>query len=191
MSKYHDDSSAASDPGLLRLSRTRLYQIYPNTGLLGKLNIKSPGQRNFEEMLDEHMQLGDSRAATVFSLQPFLVAAYSDELDCSILLSFPSQAASRIGALAIGHRLLTVNTYFSGANVARDLWNGERSYHRYVNFFPVIADFFSRNSERIEHRKLQIGEEEWARCHDCGTEYHRRNPGRFRSGNPKMSHVPA
>jgi hypothetical protein len=190
VSRYHDDRTRASDPGRIRLSRARLARLEPPAaGLPPELARRFSSRAQFEDMLDEHMQVGDSRAACVVSVEPLLVAAYTDELDCVAVLHFPCWLAAEHG-LKVGDRLLTVNTYFSGNRVAPDLRRGPRQMRRYWNFYPVVADFFSDDTRRIEQRKEEIDEEEWQRCAEMGAEYLANFPGRWRSGSPFWSSQP-
>jgi hypothetical protein len=140
-------------------------------------------------MLDEHLQLGDSRAACVISIAPLVVAAYTDELDCIALLNFPAWLVED-HALKTGGRLITVNTYMRGSCVVPDLAPGPRQLRRYINFYPVIAEFFSDNVQRIAARKAEIAEEEWARCQQMGGEYLQRHPNHWRNGSPFWSAQP-
>jgi hypothetical protein len=148
------------------------------------------GGGQFEEMLDEHLRLGDSRAACVLSLDPLLVAAYTDELDCVAMLCFPLLLVEE-EELKLGSRLLTINTYQTGKKAVPDLVPGPQSLNRYANFFPVIAEFVSDDHSRIAMRKAEISEEEWLRCQRMGSEYRRRFPKRWRNGSPLRSLTPA
>jgi tetratricopeptide (TPR) repeat protein len=140
-------------------------------------------------MLDEHLRVGDSRAACVISINPLLVAAYTDELDCVALLVFPAWLVDEHD-LKIGDRLLTVNTYSRGQRIVPDLDVGPRQQRRWVNFYPVIAEFVSDDGERIRKRKSEIDEEEWTRCDQMGRESLRRYPNRWRNGSPFWSAQP-
>ena len=94
MTRYHDASTVASDPLALRLDRRRLRRVHPD-GLWSRLRGH---RRERTEELDEHMSFEDSRAAVTLSLDPLLVAAYTDELGCSVVLEF--------GPVAIGPAVL-------------------------------------------------------------------------------------
>jgi hypothetical protein len=191
MSKYHDDRSRASDPGCISLSLKRLMRLegrQPEVRSWWKwLQVNSGGQ--FEEMLNEHLRLGDSRAACVMSVEPLLVAAYTDELDCIAMLSFPSWLAEEHG-LSVGSRLLSVNTYMRGRGIAPDLVLGTHQLDRFTNFYPIIADFLSEEHQRIAQRKNEISEYEWDRCTRLGNEHLRTFPNRWRNGYPRYSSEP-
>jgi hypothetical protein len=189
MSKYHDDETAASDPGQIRLSDAKLRQFHPE--FYGFRSLFTRLAKGSRELIAEHMQLGDSRAAVVISLDPFLVGAYTDEMDDSAVLRFDATLRSQYPGFRVGSRLLTVNTYSRGGRLVPDLINGRASYHRYCNFFPIIAEFVSDDLDRIEIRKKQIGEAEWRRAQSAGADYLQRNRGRTRDGRPKYSMKPA
>jgi hypothetical protein len=181
MSKHHDDTTAASDPGGVTLSDQKLRLLHPE--LFGLRSIFHKNARHYREVIAEHMLLGDSRAAVVMSAYPLLVAAYSDDLDCAAVLLFHSRLTD-LYRLDVGARLLTVNTYERGDAVAPDLWRGPAAASPWTNFMPVIADFVSDDSGRIEYRKRQISAREWRRAWECGEEYRRRNPLSARDGRP-------
>src|SRR5262249_15214702 len=152
VSRFHDDRTAASDPGRIRLSRERFRRLEPLSARLpSEFARRFASREQFEEMLDEHLQVGDSRAACVMSVEPLAVAAYTDELDCVVLLRFPAWLVEE-HALETGDRLLTVNTSSRGQRVVPDLVPGPRRFRRYVNFYPVIAEFFSDDLRRIAER---------------------------------------
>ncbi|HEX5105458.1 MAG TPA: hypothetical protein VFV87_16685 [Pirellulaceae bacterium] len=191
MSKYHNDNSHASDPGQFALAPHRFRRLEPAArGLTGWLWRQFWDGRSFEELLDEHLNLGDTRAAMVVATQPLVVAAYTDELDCVALLGFPEWLVGEF-ALRPGTRLLTVNTYETGDQVMSDLVPGPEDTQNYVNFFPVIADFFSDDQDRIVPRKAQIDEREWRRCQAMASEALERCQGRWRNGSPLYSFRPA
>jgi hypothetical protein len=191
VSRYHDDRTHASNPGRVRLSRERLLRLEPASAEFpDHLASRYASREEFEEMLAEHLAGGDSRAACVVTLRSFLVAAYTDELDCIVLLRFPRLLATEHG-LQAGDRLLTVNTYARGTRFASDLVPGTRQLGRWVNFYPVIAEFLSEDKQRIERRKAEIAESEWRRCAAMGVRYLREFPGRWRNGSPFWSVRPA
>lgn len=172
MSKYHDDSTAASNPGCARLSDAKLREIEPSlfeprTFKCGPLCEVDHPAAEMRERIAEHLELGDSRAAVVVSTRPLVVAAYSDDLDAAALLWFPPTFVSKY-QLAVGSRLLTVNTYGDVRGdggvpfYAVDLVPGPQR-RAWSNFSPLIADFLSDDLDRIEARKRSIDEAEWQR----------------------------
>jgi hypothetical protein len=173
----------------MRLARERL-KSWPRAGSAFAALERWLFGDKVADKLDEHLQIGDSRAAVVVSRTPLLVAAYTDELDCVALLGFPAQFLDRFG-LNVGTRLLTVNTYWAMPQVAADLSAGPAELGRFQNFYPLIAEFLSDDSARIARRKAEIGEPEWERCLALGREYLTRRPGLARDGSPFHSARPA
>lgn len=185
MSRYHDDRTVASDPGGLRLSKKKVDVFRGGIGFLERQAIAP------DQLLNEHLTSGDSRAAIVMQTSPdVLVAAYTDELDCVAMLQFP-QFVKMFRPLDVGDHLLTVNTYTSGLMPASDLIQGPGSHRRYSNFHPLIAEFLSDDLDRIERRKQEIQPGEWERTYLLAVEYAGIQGWRFRDGNPFRSGKPA
>jgi hypothetical protein len=189
-----DDRTQASDPGGIRLDHEKMRRFHPElytpSGLFKLIGKLSPNQLFWRKRNEEHLQHGDSRAAVVMSVDPLLVAAYTDEMDCVALLSFPPELVAEYG-LQVGTRLLTVNLYGRGGPLMRDLQNGPASYRRYSNFRPYIAEFLSSDYDRIEARKAGIEESEWVRAEAMGREYLAKNGPRARDGRPMRCARPA
>ncbi len=176
MSKYMDDSTRASDPGGITTSDDMLKRFHPEiyttwARLLGSLPevfpiYLLPRSSRWRDVIDEHMRFGDSRAALVMSVEPLLVAAYTDELDCVVLLRFDSWVTDH-HELQVGDRLLTVNTYAAPSQVkpAQDLIFGPAQFGQWVDYWPIIADFITEDSALVEARKAKIPEDEWERAH--------------------------
>jgi hypothetical protein len=171
MSKYHNDATRASNPGSVSLSMEKLAALEPEllterTFKCGPLCDVDHPSKEMIERAEEHLKLGDSRAALVVSVNPLLVAAYSDDLDATAILAFPAKFVEAYH-LQPGTRLLTVNTYqelrdrrTKAMLYAVDLIPGP-DRRRWSNFSPFIADFVSDDSEQIEARKRAIPEGEW------------------------------
>lgn len=194
MSEFHDDRSSASHRVRIGLSDEKLKRLDPVLYGAESLSFRKRwGQRELDaqetrRMIAEHMHTGDSRAAVVVSLEPLIVAPYTDEMDCVVLLSFPLYLAREMN-LKLGARLLTVNTYGRGKRLMPDLSNGPLSYQRYHNFYPIIAEFVSDDLETIEARKRAIDESEWERALRMGeSRLHSGQPPR--DGKPTASSKP-
>lgn len=184
MAKYQAEEPAASDPGHCELSIPRLLRVEPALrGWRGFYWKFFHVGMDYEKQLDRHLYLGDSRPACVMSLEPLLVAAYSDDLDCVVMLKYPSFLIEE-HQLKVGSHLLTINSYFEGKRVARDLTPGPNQHGPWTNFYPMIAEFFSDDGARIAERKAEITEEEWDRCQALGELYLEKFPGRFRNASP-------
>jgi hypothetical protein len=196
MSEFHDDRSFASDAQPISLSDAKLRRLEPD--LYGwrawfsktRWGLRQLTAREARRMLAEHLRLGDTRAAVVVRTDPLTVAAYTDEQDAVLLLRFPQFLAVEHD-LAAGSRLLTVNTYALGKRMMPDLVEGPATTRRYVNFFPVIADFVSDDLDLIDRRKRAIPEAEWRRTAHFA-KLRLSEPGvTFRDGRPLRSNRPA
>jgi hypothetical protein len=184
-----ENTSVASDPGRLWLSNAKLRRLRPDLfGLVAFLkNLILPvSERRY---LAEQLQHGDSRAAVVASIDPLLVAAYTDELDCVAMLRFPDAFAEEYG-LTVGSRLLTVNTYGEFPDYQEDLILGPNLIERWTGFHPVIAEFVSNDMGRIIARKTAISEAEWQRTRNLAAEYLASKPGVARDGRPIYAFLP-
>jgi phage FluMu protein Com len=185
----------ASDPGNVSLSREKLEVLYPNfftsSGLLMRLWKSLAGSAPFSpSAIDKHLRFGDSRAAVVVSVSPLLVAAYSDERDCVVMLKFSEELVATYH-LKPGSRLMTVNTYMQGPKrPVADLIEGPLSRGNWHNVIPMIADFLSDDRGTIESRKQAIRDEEWQRTAMLGAEYMQKKPGKARDGRPLDSWKP-
>ena len=184
-SPYMSNEAAASDPGGVPLDPRRLRQLSPSLFGAGSL---IPGRAIARKSLEAHLWNGDSRAAVVLSIQPLLVAAFSDDFDAVVVLRFDRPPLDC--PVQVGSRLLTVNTYYRGGAVARDIIPGPYGSGAWANFHPVIADFVTADPARVERRKAAIGEPEWVRAWNLG-QYHLVNqPGQVRDGAPHRSGRP-
>ena len=134
---------------------------------------------------------GDSRAAVVITTSPLLVAVYTDEIDCVVLLRFSERFVSEY-SLEPGSRLVTVNLYEdSEGSYQTDLNPGPNSTERYGNFVPLIADFLTDDVERLSERKAEIDEDEWHLAEELGQAYLRKKVARPRDGRPFWCFLPA
>ncbi len=189
-----DDTTSASDPGQITLSHEKLRVLRPDLyGIAGVWEFIAAffrlgwPQRIY---IEEQLQCGDSRAAVVVSVNPLLVAAYTDELDCIAMLRFPDEFVRRY-RLSIGSRLLTVNCYGNSPNFDPDLILGPQLIQRWTGFHPLIAEFLTDDYDRVQARKNDITENEWQRAFTMGTEYIKVRPGVARDGRPVYSSIPA
>lgn len=165
-------TSTASNPGFFNLSHEKLARLHPELlpggGIWHWLCHWVGNPRDTVKEIAYCLHEGDCRAAIVVSLEPLLVAAYSDEFDGVVLLRFPPQLAA-IHHLAVGERLLTVNNYIQSlATRQTDIRRGERSTGQFTGFIPLIADFLTDDSQRLSEIKQKIGEDEWVRAHALG-----------------------
>ncbi len=111
MSKFFHDTTFASLPGGLVLSRKRLAEFKSRLDFLDR--YFGMGRMFPPERFEEHLQLACACAALVMTVEPkLLIAVYSDDLDAVALLEYPQALVARHG-LTPGQRLLSINSYFA------------------------------------------------------------------------------
>ena len=182
--RYMDNTSAASDPGGITIDPARLRRLSPSLFGVGGL-FRGPRRA----ALQEYLWNGDSRAAVVMRLEPLLVASYSDDFDAVVMLRFDRPPTDL--HLAVGTRLLAVNTFRPGGVVAGDIVRGPLATQGWANVHPIIADFVCANPDRVERRKAMIGEDEWQRTWQLGQQHLATRPHLARDGAPHRSVKPA
>ncbi|MBQ7380815.1 MAG: hypothetical protein IJW69_01885 [Clostridia bacterium] len=113
---------------------------------------------------------GDTQPAIVVSVNPLLIAAYSDEMDAVVMLRFPMEFVEKYN-LSVGSRLTTSNVYFTGNQFASDIFVGKNYCQRYVDFVPIVQLFIGKQDEKI-HEKIQLFSEDiWNTVADKATQY--------------------
>ncbi len=178
-------------PGKFRLSRERLRVLQPDffgwRGCLWKSFYKLLWRNSPQVQLEEHLIYGDCRAAAVVEISPLLVAAYSGELDCVVLLRFPDHFVGDY-QLAVGKKLLTSNCYHDAVDFSGDWTQGpKKKPNRWTLFHPVIVDFLTDDKERLAYCKSLVEKDEWKRAFKMGLEYKSKHPGVARHGYPFRS----
>lgn len=135
------------------------------------------------------IKTGDIQPAVVISLSPFLVAAYSEEMDCVSMLHFPERMLDAY-VLIEGSRLITANAYRTGQRYARDLIQ-PAGKSLFSNMHPVIVDFIASDLSAVSDYTFSIPEWMWLRATELGVAYVSKMPECYRSGNPRISYKPA
>jgi len=128
----------------------------------------------------------------VVQTKPLLVACYCDDLDGVCLLRFRDSLAD-LYKLNVGTRLLTVLNSHVGTKYHRPVWDviqGNHAVPRYINFWPLIAEFLSDEHEKIELRKTRILDSEYERCWELAQIHLSRHQGMARIGRPDKSMIP-
>lgn len=164
MSQTPRDDTSATPPGTLGLSRDKLRRLqpellYPLRWWLARKRMIAGHKRGRKYLLthvQEHLMLGAANPALVVSLKPLRIAAYTSDLDCVALLHF-APGFARDYQLAVGQRLLSINTYAArDKGIAADLREGPGATGRWGNFAPYIAEFLSDDTAAIEGCKLRL-----------------------------------
>lgn len=152
---------------VLALSEERLQRLQPRlldaAGWVGEADRLS-----WIDSIRQTLAQGDSRAAVVVDAAHSVVASYTDELDCAVLLQFDT-AFGLVHGWQNGTRLLSVNAYFSrDKGLAPDLQPGPSETGRSGNVWPLVADLLTDDHERLRERKRLISEDEWNRAGQLG-----------------------
>ena len=182
--------ATASDPGGLRVSMKKLELLHPELFIdSAPINVIQP-----IASAAYHLLFADANPGIVASIRPeLIVSAYSGDIDCVVLLRFPSQAADQLIAehgLKPGQRLISLNSYRDDPNIAPDLVPGPR-YSNWTNYNPWIAEFLADDRERIADLHEQINEGFWQRCREMTVAAVKKRPLRPRDGRPLRSAKPA
>jgi hypothetical protein len=172
----------------LKFSEQKFRKIDPGWykgGLLNTfLSLIGAGLKSQIQSLSEQLAQGDSNPAVVVQLSPLLVAAYSPDLDCVVLLKFEAWVAQEY-KLEVGSQLITVNAYMERSmGVPADVKPGPNDDGQFGAFIPIIADFVTDDVETLDTRRAQINEEEWSRVRELGEEALARKPLLVRDGRP-------
>ncbi|MGO9469836.1 MAG: hypothetical protein ACLQVF_37510 [Isosphaeraceae bacterium] len=119
----------------VHLSDTRLKKLRPDLyetrgNLVGWLDRTIGNRATLVFCIRDHLRNGDSRSAVVLSLEPLMIAAYAEGLDCIALLHFPEFLAHDYD-LHVRDRLLSVNRYTLGGPIAADLEWGALSSNKF------------------------------------------------------------
>ena len=181
-----DSNSFTASPRSISLSLSKLDKFKDQLSPMDKLIAKF---KYSPDKLDNYLKNGDSQAAVVLqTYNTLIVAAYSSELDSVALLQFPVSIAKQYD-LAVGDRLLTINSYHQGKKRAVDLQQGADSTTRYHNFYPLIADFLSEDDAAIESIKRQIKDSDWEKVLKMGHTKMMQKGVVPRNGSPYASHI--
>jgi hypothetical protein len=182
--------SNASNPGWFALSDEKLKQLhpelYPGGGVWYWMERHYGTPERIRSEIAWCLQQGDCRAAVVVSLEPLLVAAYSDEFDAVVVLRFPSRLAA-CHDLSHGTRLITVSNYERSISRQTDFRLGPQATKSWTGFYPLIAEFLTDDREAIARVRGQIHEDEWTRTEKLGNEARQRTWPSTRDGRPRYA----
>ncbi len=193
---FVDRSTQAEIHGGLMLSDRKLRQFHPELyGLRSMLyrlfNIGSEcSAHEIRQLVREHLMHGAINPAVVVSIQPLVIAAYAEDLDCVVMLDFDESLVEQHN-LSRGRRLLSVNTFMhmSDRELGDDLTWGPNHTNMWGNACPFIAEFLSDDDETIRVKLRQIPEEAWQRTRELASDWQLRRSCRPRDGRPLLSHI--
>lgn len=127
----------------------------------------------------QFMREGDVQPAVVISLDPLLVACYSDELDAVTVQYLPSELIPKL-KLKMYSKLLTVNGY--GKRPTKDVTLGPNALGNYASVASIIADLYTDDTLRLNTLKNAFEEEWWNHTVNLGRKYLEDHPGMARNG---------
>lgn len=131
--------------------------------------------------IQRRISYGDTQPAVVVSENPFIVAAYSDEMDAVVLLKFPVILA-QINGIKLHDKLVSVNGYGRDNEIAHDIFVGENYLGNWTDFIPLIGDLLSDDTDRLNQHKSNIPEFLWDYVRMLGENYWRDHKDLVRSG---------
>lgn len=183
-----NDAFVATHEGHIPVDEARVRAMEPS------LFVRAEGQeealrQSWQLRIPEHLSLGDACAALCLSVDPLIVAAYSEDMDCVAIVELPG-VLREVASFSVGQRMVTVNLYSSIAEgLAPDLIPGPHDSGVWGNFSPYIAEAFSSDEEAVKRRKESIPDAQWERL-DAAVQ--RRHPiARVRDGRPTRAYLAA
>jgi hypothetical protein len=183
--------SSASNPGAMMLSQIRLAALYPLFNDPQFWVRQGITREAFLADTAHHLYKGDARAALVVDAAAGVVCAYSDDLDCVVLLQFDPALAMAHG-WKDGTRLLSVNFYEpKEQTTATDLTPGPGVDTYWGNVAPLIADLLTDDTAALAAAKANILDAEWQRALEMGQQLWRARAVIPRDGRPLTSGRPS
>jgi hypothetical protein len=173
----------------MTLSDERLHRLQPK--LFDMTRWASQADRDsWVEAIRDTLVRGAHRAAVVVDAADSVVACYTNELDCVVLLQFEA-GFGLVHGWQNGTRLLAVNSYVArDQGIATDLQPGPGDTGRFGNVWPLIADLLTDDQAVMAARKRAIIEAEWERTGQLGRSK-LAEAGTPRDGRPLGSRQPA
>ena len=201
--RRRENFTASTHPARLKLSRRLLQNVEPEFQgarlRYWQEQDRQNGTSRIEGTLESlaiHLDRGDARAALVAAVSPeLLVAAYTDELDCVVMLRFP-QDLVELYDLEVGTPLITCNFYQkTDYGVALDLTPGSEARQRWDTFYPLIGSFLSSDDDRLVQLEQEISDKEWDRTQELADDWFKRfdegDAWPARDGSPLRSKEPS
>lgn len=169
------------NPGLFDVNRKKVKKLYPYSTSLNVM-LNGPAAERIDGIIKQ-MNDGDLSTGIVMSMEPLLVACFSQDFDAVALYCYPTELGTKMGWSA-GRRLLTVNWYdgYGKMKKNKDIDRGPRSNDKFKTFGPLVAELYTDNSERIARKKSEIPEEMWQYTEALGRQYMAAHPGVAREG---------
>ncbi len=146
--------------GNVKLSEEKFRQVRDEIlkiSFIGKIQYNGRFQR-----INEIMMKGDTQPAVVYSVNPLIISAYSDEMDGVVFLEFPDELVEMYN-LYEGMRLVTSNGYDYGFKVAKEISASVGYKKRYADFIPIVQLFLTDSENYAMGRTELFDEKMWDR----------------------------
>ena len=178
--RFTNANSFAGEPGRLMISKKNWQKILSAYQLSFWQKIAVNINR---KKVQECLCYGDTQPAVVVSVSPFVVAAYSDEMDAVVLLLFP-EALAKQHDVKLYDKMVSVNTYLRHNMIAHvhDIFVGKDFSRQYSDFRPLIGDLLSSDSEMIKLHKSHVPQYMWDYVKSLGEDYLRKHSNLIRKG---------
>ena len=174
------------DHGLFEVSDAMLRRVRPDLyhwlSRFHQTMYDLSGMYTRRDLIKEHAWLGSIQPGMVVSAELGRVAAYSRELDCVVMLNYAPKFLADFG-LGEGSRLLAI-TYYSMEPKNDDLTFGPNRNAAWKDFLPIVVDFLTGDTDRLEEQKELIPETLWNRAWELGRKRLRTHPDLWRDGRP-------
>lgn len=164
-------------PGRFTVNNRKLKALRPN--LFKFSNFMFGNSMDAKPYTLKQMREGDVQPAVVMSLDPLLVACYSDELDAVTIQYLPKELITKLN-LQMYSRLLTVNSY--GPRPNKDITLGPKALGNYASIATIIADLYTDDYQRLNSLKASFEEEWWNHTISLGRQYMESHPNMARNG---------
>lgn len=164
-------------PGCFQVNNKKLKALRPNLFKLSHFMFGN--SMDHKPFTLQFMREGDVQPAIVISLDPLLVACYSDELDAVTVQYLPSELIPKL-KLQMYSKLLTVNGY--GKRPTKDVTLGPKALGNYASVTSIIADLYTDDTLRLNTLKNAFEEEWWNHTVNLGRKYLEDHPGMARNG---------
>lgn len=120
------------------------YNTYNITGL--EKQYVEEEKRNIEK----YINMGDLQPAFVYSLEPLIIACFTDEFDDVILLQYPKEYIEKYN-LKENDKLVTSNVYWEKRKAPyNDIVPGVFGSKRFKDIYPMVLKFLVTEEDKLE-----------------------------------------
>ena len=128
-------------------------------------NLNKNEMRYFDNRLPRiqvYINMGDIQPAIVYKLDPLIIACYNDEMDCILMLKFPSVLADYY-KLKENDYLVTSNVYWNKKMTKyNDIYFDFMSYGVYKDVYPIVLKFFVQEDDVLNEKVDSFSDFHWS-----------------------------